>query len=69
MKFLHFKDSTDIEDKKNQEKDPMRKNKEQGAKECITKPWRELDAVFVFVLFRILFTNIILINLEIDKLY
>jgi len=47
----------------------MRKNKEQGAKECITKPWRELDAVFVFVLFRILFTNIILINLEIDKLY
>ena len=43
----------------------MRKNKEQGAKECITKPWRELDAVFVFVLFR----NIILMILEIDKLY
>jgi hypothetical protein len=67
VKFLRYKGSTEIEDNKNQKKDPMRKNKEQGEKECITKPWCELDTVFV--LFRILFRNIILINLEIDKLY
>ena len=69
MKFLSSKASTGIEDNKNREKDPMRKNKEHGAKECIIKPWCELDTVFVFVLFRILFRNIILMNLEIDKLY
>ena len=38
VKFLHSKDSTDIEDNKNHENDPMRKNKEHGAKECIIKP-------------------------------
>ena len=65
VKFLRCKGSIDTEDNQKQEKDPMGKNKEQGAKECITKPWGELDAVFVFILFR----NIILINLEIDKLY
>jgi len=69
VKFLRCKDSTDIEDNQNQKNDPMRKNKEHGAKECIIKPWCELDTVFVFVLFRILFRNIILINLDIDKLY